>query len=136
MNWRDASARDLAVGDGVDFRLTEGRSPRAVDVRLAKRSEAPLLPGWEEHWSEEHQRSYYWHKPSKQPGGRGLGGFAYIFEDFEVEGFSMFFSAFQSLFVKLLLQGHVFRSSWDRPALSPARKARKTLERARSDSHL
>uniref|UniRef100_A0A7S1AIZ7 WW domain-containing protein n=1 Tax=Noctiluca scintillans TaxID=2966 RepID=A0A7S1AIZ7_NOCSC len=28
-------------------------------------SEGPLLPGWESHWSEEHQCDYYWHKTTK-----------------------------------------------------------------------
>ncbi|OLQ07240.1 hypothetical protein AK812_SmicGene9340 [Symbiodinium microadriaticum] len=29
-------------------------------------SDAPLLPGWEQHWSEEHSCVYYWHKATKQ----------------------------------------------------------------------
>ncbi|CAJ1444752.1 unnamed protein product [Effrenium voratum] len=28
--------------------------------------EAPLPPGWEQHWSEEHGSFYYWHRPTKQ----------------------------------------------------------------------
>jgi len=28
--------------------------------------DGPLMPGWEQHWSEEHNCHYYWHKSSKQ----------------------------------------------------------------------
>lgn len=28
--------------------------------------EAPLLPGWEQHWSEDYKRFYYWHRATKQ----------------------------------------------------------------------
>lgn len=44
--------------------------------------EGPLLPGWEEQWSEEHSCPYYWHRASKTaawerpcvPGGGGGSG--------------------------------------------------------------
>merc|ERR1711924_206953 len=29
-------------------------------------ADGPLLPGWEEGWSEEHQCHFYWHKATKQ----------------------------------------------------------------------
>lgn len=29
-------------------------------------TDGPLMPGWEQHWSEEHNCYYYWHKATKQ----------------------------------------------------------------------
>merc|ERR1719331_3085420 len=28
-------------------------------------NEGPLLPGWEQMWSDEHEAHYYWHKATK-----------------------------------------------------------------------
>lgn len=35
-------------------------------AELQEMEDAPLLPGWEQHWSEEHSCFYYWHKVAKQ----------------------------------------------------------------------
>lgn len=88
LNWRDVASGNLKQGDEVEFLLcieedgsahaldTRGRDSRG-DSRGLKRpaenqldaeeqEDALLLPGWEQHWSEEHKCFYYWHRPTKQ----------------------------------------------------------------------
>merc|ERR1719373_1172656 len=38
----------------------------AEDEAGGEEKEGPLLPGWEQHWSDEHSCYYYWHKATKQ----------------------------------------------------------------------
>lgn len=59
---------------GIDTAQSTSSSQRRKVYESATanvtRSEAdaipPLLPGWVEHWDDEHQAYYYWHKASKQ----------------------------------------------------------------------
>mmetsp|Transcript_68440 Transcript_68440/g.164328 ORF Transcript_68440/g.164328 Transcript_68440/m.164328 type:complete len:365 (-) Transcript_68440:57-1151(-) len=55
--------QDDMLGEVVE----EGQGPDTFDEdRGAADSTGELLPGWEEHWSEEHKRPYYWHTSSHQ----------------------------------------------------------------------
>lgn len=91
LNWRDvASNGNLKQGDEVEFLLCieEDGSAHALDIRSTGESrglkrpadnqlvpdpaeeqeeeDALLLPGWEQHWSEEYKCFYYWHRPTRQ----------------------------------------------------------------------
>lgn len=86
LNWRDVATGNLKQGDEVEFLLCieEDGSAHALDIctgdsRGLKRpadnqldqaeeqeEDALLLPGWEQHWSEEYKCFYYWHQPTKQ----------------------------------------------------------------------
>lgn len=44
---------------------SEAEAPAEAGVP-DQETEAPLLPGWEQHWSDEHQCHFYWHKTARQ----------------------------------------------------------------------
>jgi len=43
----------------------EDEAAAAAEQGDDEENEGPLLPGWEQVWSDEHQRHYYWHKAAK-----------------------------------------------------------------------
>jgi len=59
--------QDAQLAEGADMAAEENAPVEpAGDVDDAKLDDAPLLPGWEQVWSEEHASFYYWHKTAKQ----------------------------------------------------------------------
>merc|ERR1712085_239177 len=57
-------ARQWAQEDAAtDGELAEAAA--AAEQGDDEENEGPLLPGWEQMWSDEHGRNYYWHKATK-----------------------------------------------------------------------
>jgi len=57
--------QDAELGEAQD---DEEEAPAEAKEEAADENaaEGPLLPGWEEQWSEEHQCPYYWHRKTAQ----------------------------------------------------------------------
>lgn len=74
--WAQQDAELLETAGDQGAAEQDGADDEAQDM------EAPLLPGWEQHWSEEHSVHFYWHKKTKTaswerpciPGIRPPGG--------------------------------------------------------------
>jgi len=66
---KDAVAELARQWAQQDAELGEEEEPAeepAAGVAEVADMDAPLLPGWEQHWSDEHGCHYYWHKAAKQ----------------------------------------------------------------------
>mmetsp|Transcript_51767 Transcript_51767/g.160595 ORF Transcript_51767/g.160595 Transcript_51767/m.160595 type:complete len:555 (+) Transcript_51767:63-1727(+) len=51
---------------GLDEPKSAAPEPAHGVAEAQETEDGPLLPGWEQHWSEEHSCFYYWHKTAKQ----------------------------------------------------------------------
>lgn len=66
---RQWAAEDAALAStlGNSAEDEAAAQPTGLGVQDAMETDdAPLLPGWEQQWSEEHNCYYYWHKVAKQ----------------------------------------------------------------------
>jgi len=64
--WAEQDAKlAAALGDSAEAEAAAEPASEGV-VDAVEMEDAPLLPGWEQHWSEEHSCFYYWHKAAKQ----------------------------------------------------------------------
>eukprot|EP00406_Dinophysis_acuminata_P047786 CAMPEP_0179304202 /NCGR_PEP_ID=MMETSP0797-20121207/48974_1 /TAXON_ID=47934 /ORGANISM="Dinophysis acuminata, Strain DAEP01" /LENGTH=479 /DNA_ID=CAMNT_0021013787 /DNA_START=73 /DNA_END=1509 /DNA_ORIENTATION=- len=63
--WAQQDA-ELAEGGAAEAVAAAEPAPAAPPGAPEADDESPLLPGWVQHWSEEHQCNFYWHKATKQ----------------------------------------------------------------------
>mmetsp|Transcript_114632 Transcript_114632/g.309615 ORF Transcript_114632/g.309615 Transcript_114632/m.309615 type:complete len:759 (+) Transcript_114632:69-2345(+) len=64
---RQWAKQDRQLGLAEPFQAKRGQKRKADEEESPEdRRQGPLLPGWEELWSEEHSCYYYWHKATKQ----------------------------------------------------------------------
>mmetsp|Transcript_62411 Transcript_62411/g.203700 ORF Transcript_62411/g.203700 Transcript_62411/m.203700 type:complete len:586 (+) Transcript_62411:63-1820(+) len=64
---RQWAKQDRQLGLAEPSQAKRGQKRKADEEESPEdRRQGPLLPGWEELWSEEHSCYYYWHKATKQ----------------------------------------------------------------------
>jgi len=62
--WEQQDA-EMAEHDPEAAEAAAAAAPAGMGVADVVDTESPLLPGWEQHWSDEHSCHYYWHVSAK-----------------------------------------------------------------------
>jgi len=63
---KEWAKQDAELGEAQDEDEEEAPAEAKEEAADEDAAEGPLLPGWEEQWSEEHQCRYYWHRKTAQ----------------------------------------------------------------------